>query len=335
MRIRYPYQSPEPGESGGGAAAEDRGDDFEPKPDVAKLNPDKPVVDAAADAAVALEKELEKPVEKVQSELDLEGKEGDKDKPKDTRIPLARHKEILERERQGRELAERQLAQYQKGADIAVVNKEITALEDTVLKLEDQFATLVVEGRPKDAAAVMAQIRKADRQIGEAKSDMKMQELEIRSTERARYDVTLARVEGAYPELNPDGTEYDAALEARVFKLHKANQHDGMTPSAALQDAVTFVMGAAKTGKQKEATEVTARVDAAGKQDLGAERARAEKAKTAEAVAKSAPLLKDVGLDSGKAGGGALSAQQAIKLSQADFAKLADSDLAAMRGDVL
>jgi hypothetical protein len=159
------------------------------------------------------------------------------------------------------------------------------------------------------------------------------------ATEQARYDVTLARIEGAYPELDQDHADYDEPTMKRVLKMFRANQTDGMPPSAALQDAVKFLLGDPKTAKQREAVEVKARVNPDDVQktaeELAAERKTSERKATAKAVADTPPNLKDAGRDSDKAGGGALDAKQIMKLPYNEFVKLNEADLARARGDTL
>jgi len=323
---KFRLMAPEPGDTGSGA--EDRGDNFVPTGD-----DDDAEAKAAADA-------LQKDIEGKASDDKKDGddKKGD-DKPKDTRIPLSRHKEILNNERAAREAAERKLAQFQNGAVVADLGKEITAKETKVLELEGKYAELLADGKVKDATAVMAELRKIEREITDAKADAKVQSAVAVATEQARYDVTLARIEGAYPELDQDNEAFDEGKMKRVLKLFRANQADGMTPSAALQDAVKFLLGDPKTAKQREAVDVKPRVDADDVQktveELAAERTAAERKATAKAVAGSPPNTKDAGKDSDKAGGGPLDAKAIMKLPYSEFVKLNEADLARARGDIL
>jgi len=301
--MKFRPQSPEPGESGGGTV--DRGDDFVPTDD-------------------APEPELE--VKKVEPEPEPEVEPEKEPKHKDTRIPLARHKEILEKEREQRTAVERQLAQYQQGRQLADVNVEITALEDSVLKLEKDYATLITDGEVEKAAAVMSQIRKAERDMAESKSDMKIQAAEIRAVERTRYGVALERIESSFPALNPDHESYDEALMGEVVELKEAYQTRGHTPTVALQKAVR-VLVELRTTKQEMATTV--------KPDIAAARKKDAVLKAADATRRTPASTELAGIDSDKLGGGRLDARQVIKMDQASFNKLSDADLALMRGDVL
>lgn len=315
---------------------EDRGDDFVPTEDDGDGAAAAAAV-AAADAAKKLEDDLaaEKAAEKAAEEEAAE-KESDKSdekkvKIKDARIPLSRHEDILAKEREKRADVERQLAQFQNGEAVREVNAEITAHEDKILKLEKDYAQELTDGNIDKATAIMGQIRKAEREMAESKSDMKIQAAEIRAVERTRYGTTLERIEASFPVLNPDHAEFDEAVMDEVAELKSAYELKGLTPTAALQKAVRLIVGA-ETTRQEIATTATARVTP---KDVAAERKKAAVAKTVDTVTKTPPSTRDVGLDSDKLGGGKLDAKAAAKMSQDEFRKLSEADLALMRGDVL
>jgi len=318
----------------------DRGDDFVP------TDPEAEAAAAAgkggageAAAAAALEAELaEKAKTKAAGKEPAEGEETDEDKAdkakgKDTRIPLSRHEAVLNKEREKRADLERQLAQFQNGKAVAAVNQDITASEEAVLKLEKEYATLLTDGEIDKATAVMLQIRKAEREMTEAKSDLKIQAAEIRAVERTRYGVALDRIEASFPVLNPDHEDYDEAIEEEVGELKSAYELKGLTPTAALQKAVKYIVGA-KTVRQEDATTVTPKVDATDAAAVAAARKVAAIKKTVAAVEATPASTAKVGMDSDKAGG-ALDAKAVMKMSQADFAKLPEEVLSRMRGDTI
>jgi hypothetical protein len=309
-------------EDGSGSGPVDRGDTLEPiVPVVATPDPK----DVAADPEVKkLEEELKA------GEADPAAEHEHDDAKKDQRIPAARHKEILEKERAKTAALAAEVAELKKRGQVEGTREkaatDFDAMDANIAKLEDEYATLLTDGEIKKATAVMAQIRAAERQMADIKADLKVQAATLQANETARYQTVLSRVEAAYPALNPDHEEYNEAVEKRVVRLSRANQVDGMTPAAALQDAVETILGA-ETTKQKNATTVTPRVDAT------AERKAAAADKTTKAIAKTPPALNNTGMDSDKAGGGADSAEAIIKLSQSEFAKLSEAALAKARGD--
>lgn len=327
--------------SGGGGTSDSdqaklRGD-FMPQ-DLDPVVDDKAAPDtAAADAAAAaLEAELAAKGEAKGDEVKTddktdEEKTDDADPDKNKRIPLSRHKAILEREREQRTALETQLAQYQKGTEVAKTNESITEAENVVLAKETEYTKLLAEGKLNEAAKVMAEIRGIEREINDAKNDMRIQASEARAAERVRYSTALARIEGQYSVLNEDHDDFDPEQAKEVLDLKAAYQSRGMTPTDALQKAVKILLGA-QTAAQEKAVDVTPRVT---EKDIAAERKKDAVDKTVKAVMKTPPSTTKVGLDSDKAGGGAMQAEQVIKLGQKEFATLNDETLSQLRGDTL
>lgn len=322
-------------DGGGGDTVVDRGDDFTPTPDA----------DGEAAAAELAAAEAKKAAEKA-PETPPAGDEGEGDgddaaaaaakaKAKDTRIPLARHKEILDRERAQREDLEAKLAKFEKAGAVAATNEEITAAEAKLLELEAQYGKLLVDGDNAEAAKVMGEIRLTERGINTAKTQLVAAVAESNAYERVRYDMTVERLEAAYPVLNPDDKDnYDAAQVKEVMDLASAYQVQGHPPAKALQKACSVLLGK-ETAKQERAVEVTARVDPAeAAKKVAEERRKAQLAKNLDTAGRQPPNAKSVGADSDKAGG-TLKAADAIRLPYADFVKLPDSDLARLRGDLL
>lgn len=317
MRLKhFVLRKPEPSDEGSGPTALERGDILEEEKDIDPENPDAEA--AAAELAAKLDEE---------KAAEAEAKEP----KKDSRIPLSRHEAVLNKEREKRADLERQLAQYQQGSQLADVNENITALENKVMGFEKEYANLLTDGEVDKATAVMAQIRKAEREMAEAKSDMKIHAAEIRATERARYGTALERIESAFPELNPDHADYQEELMAEVAELKDAYQMKGLTPTVALQKAVKALVEP-RTTRQEVATSSTPRVS--GK-DVSAERKKDAVEKTVKAVGRTPPSLSRTGVDSDKFGGGALDAKQVMGMSQKEFAGLTEAQLSKMRGDTL
>lgn len=305
-------------------AVEDRGDTL------AAGAPDDPVddlIDPLADEndeneAESDEKEGEK------------GPKGEKDKKKDTRIPLARHKEMLDKARAEREALAAENARLKAEGQQSKVAETLDATEARLLAMEAEYSKLLADGEIDKATAKMAEIRRLERTIGETKADARAYEAEARAVERVRYDTVVERVEAAYPALNPDADEFDKDVVAEVLDLKGAFEAKGATPAAALQKAVKYVLGAATTA-EKVATEVTPRADKEAGAEAAAAARKAEAVKRNLAAAKATPAsTTKVGVNSDEKGG-VLSSETAMKMSQAEFAKLDEKTLARMRGDEL
>jgi len=306
-------------DAGGTGVAIDRGDDLFPEtlpetsPDAVKDDPK---------------------VKELAAELDAKDKDGDEAPKKDSRIPLARHKEILEKEREQRATLERQLAQYQQGNQLADMNADLTAAENSIIKLEKEYADLLSDGENDKAVAVMSKIRATERDMAEAKSDMKIHAAEVRATERARYNTALERVESAFPTLNPDHDDYDTEIMAEVVDLKDAYQLKGLTPTAALQKAVKMIVEP-RTSRQEIATSTKPNVS---ERDVAAERRKGAIESAAKAVGKTPASLGKVGLDSDKLGGGVTDAAAVMNMSQKEFAAFAathEAEMSKMRGDTI
>lgn len=319
-RILSPYMAPA-GEADGGGGMVDKGDDFIPTGDDApEPEPENkaPVADAGTDDD---DVDPEDP--------DADPKAEETPKKKDQRIPLSRHKDILAKERDARAALEARLAQYEKGTEVARVNEDITALENDIIAKEKEYTRLLADGEIDKAAALMREIRVADRQITEAKSEMRVQASIAQTTEQVRYDAALERIESAYDALNPDSDAFDKEVLAEVVEMKIFYERmRSMTPTKALQAAVKKILGQ-EDRSQEKATDIAPRVT---KEDVAAARKKEAVSKNAAAAGKTPANFSKVGIDSDKAGG-SLNAKDVMKMSQEDFKKLPDDVLARMRGD--
>lgn len=255
-------------------------------------------------------------------------------KRKDDRLPLARHKEILDKERAARAAVEAELQNLKRGQAVANTNEQITATETAILALEKNYTSLLADGELDKAAGVMAQIRASERAIIESKAAFQTQAAEARAYERVRYDTTVERLQEAYPALNDDHDDFDPQLTGEVMELQAAYRTQGYSPAEALQKAAKVLMGATTT-RQQRAVDTDVRV---GKGDLAKataeERRKAAVTKNLGVAGKQPPSSRDVGVDSDRMGGG-LNARDVIKMPQEAFAKLDEAQLARMRGDEL
>ena len=132
------------GSTGGGAI--DRGDDFTPTDDdldTDTLGVGKPGADDKGEQGLRTggddgdDEDDDKDGEGDKEEKGDKDEKDDKSKAKSkARIPLSRHEQILAKERERRAELEQQLAQFQRGNEVAKVNTDITAAETKVIELE-------------------------------------------------------------------------------------------------------------------------------------------------------------------------------------------------------
>lgn len=349
------YRAPA-GEGGDGSGEKvDRGDDFVPTDDDA--------ADAAAAAEAALAAKSAKVAKAAKqvaavAKAGLKGLDADADADADEeapdgeteeekaereaaaakkgakRIPLSRHEAILAKERERREVLETQLKGYQGQQAVVKTNDEISKRETKIVELEGEMAKAQADGEHAKVAKLMRDIRTLDREVMALESEVKIAAAESRAIEVARYRVTLERIEEQYPILNEDSDEFDEDVYKEVVDLMNAYKAAGRAPSDALQRAVKKELGAS-TYAQKQATTVKPRVDEADvdvQAKTKAERTAAATDKTLKALKQPSTAVAKTGINSNDAGA-ARTAKDVIKMSQSDFAKLDEKELAKLRGD--
>ncbi len=302
----------------GGAEVEDRGDtlaDGAPELEIDPATITDPMVD-----------EDEEKEEEGEPKTEAKAKDG----KKDTRIPLARHKEMLDKGRADIAALQAENARLKQGTQVAQTNEAIEATEVKLVAMEGEYNKLLADGEIEKATAKMSEIRRLERSVGDQKSDMKAEQAETRAVERVRYDTVVDRIEAAFPVMNPDNEAFDTEVVGEVLGLKNAFEGQGLTPSAALQKAVKYVLGA-ETGKEKTAVEVKPNATPA---EVALLRKQEALKRNIDAAKKTPASTTKVGQNSDELGG-VLSAETAMKLSQDAFAKISEEDLARMRGDVL
>jgi hypothetical protein len=248
-------------------------------------------------------------------------------------IPLDRHEKILAKERQRREQLEAQLAASQAGKAVAKHNDTLEQLENELLALETQFNEKLAEGNTAAARELQTKIRHQNARLIEATVEQRAAAATAAAVETVRYEAALERIEESYPELNPDSDEYDQDLADDVIDMMNAGKARGLSPAKALQRAVTRLLGA-KGAKQEAATTVTPRV---GERQVDAAAAAARKTDAVKRnvdAARRQPPGHQAG-QSGAALGGALTAKSVMSLSDEEFAKLSDKDLARLDGSLV
>lgn len=343
------YRAPA-GDDGDGGGAVDRGDDWVPTGDDAPESPDAKALRLEKEAATRRKDEEEaaaKGKEKAKGAADAgaeddpdgEGKgegdpKNDADKKKDTRIPLSRHKAMLEKERERREELERQIKSFQGAKEVANTSKEISDLEEKITKLDADYAKALADGETGKAAQINREIRALDRQVSDLNAQHKIAAAEARAVETTRYQIALERIEAAYPVLNEDDDAFDKEVYEEVVDLMGAYRAKGLTPTEALQKSVRMVFrGQEKTSSQEKATTVKPRVDEVDADKLKAERKKSAVEKALEAEGKSpGTATAKHGMNSNEAGAGR-TAKDVIKMSQKEFAELDEKELARLRGD--
>lgn len=276
------------------------------------------------------------PAAKVDEAGELADK-GEDDKGRDdkgrfeAKIPKSRFDEAVGKEREAREAAERRAAEaerkLQEGQAAQVRTDQIDAIEADIANLEQKHADLLLDGNAKEAAAVMKEIRMAERRIARAESDAIADQRVTRTLETQKFDTVVARIEADYPEFNPDSDKYDTDLVGLVLaKQGNLIRSEGMTPSAAMEKAAKDVAG--RFLKPEEA-KVEGKKGLASTQ--AADRKQEQVAKNLEASQRQPASMKDAGIDSDKAG--KTSSIDVSTMSADELAALPEATRQRLRGD--
>ena len=324
---RYQKQADDDGSDLPGGDA-DYGDDFTPTDDGAEDVP--AAKDDAGDEPAAADEDLRVAAEELEEGTEEAKKTGTPKSGKGKFIPLDRHEKLLKKERARREELEAQLSQSRAGQQMAQANEDLSRVEDELVAMEAKYNDLLAEGDTQAAAQLMTQIRRKNAELSSITAAQRDAEVMARAVEKVRFDEALDRIEEAYPELDPDSDGYDEDTYQDVYDLMMAGRQRGLSATKALQRAVARVMGA-ETTAQKRATTATPRVD---ENDVASRRRGEAVRRNLDAARRTPPATHRISANN-DAAGGALTAKAVMSMSEDDFEKLSDKDLARLRGDVL
>lgn len=261
----------------------------------------------------------------------------DEDKPRDksgkfeAKIPKSRFDEAVGKERDAREAAERRAAELERqlkaGEQEAVRTVEIEKVEADIAALEEKHAELITDGKSKEAAAVMKEIRMAERQIARAEADAAATQRINQTMEKQRFDTVVARVEADYPAFNPDSETYDADLvELVLTKQSNLMRSQGLSASSAMEMAAKEVAGRFLT---KE--EVKEEAKGLAKANVAESRKEEQVKKNLDTQKRQPASLKESGIDSDKLG--KTSEMDMSTMTADEINALPEATRARLRGD--
>lgn len=282
----------------------------------------------------------ETPVEAVEPEVEVEEPEVEtpepevEETPRDEKgrfagIPKARFDEAVGKEREARESAERRAAELERQLverqQTQAKTEEVESIETRITELEGKYQDLLIDGQTKEAADVMRQMRLAERQIAriEAQNDARATTTQLLESER--FELSVAKLEAEHPQLNPKSEVYDNDLVEMILDRQSRLMQQGLTPSKAIAEATTFIMGRAAAREQPEAEQ------GLGKAKVS-DRKQEQVAKNLQAQKQQPPSTREVGLDSDKIGEKAL--PNINQMTAEEFAALPASTKARLRGDL-
>ena len=286
--------------------------------------------------------EIVEPDEPVETEpVDEDVDPVEDDKPRDEKgkfapkgIPKARFDEAVGKEREAREAAERraEVAERQLHASERqrVQNVQLSELEDKITELETKADELLLDGNVAEASKLRKEIRLTERQIARVEAAAVSNQSTTNALESERFDVAVTRLEADHPALNPKSEEYDKrAVSFVLSEQRRLMAEEGLTPSVALTAAAKDVMGLLNS-KVEPAAEKEGLANA----DKAADRKTAQIKKNLDTLKKQPSNLKDVGIDSDKAGQ-TTQLPDVKSMTQEEFNALPKSTLAKLRGDLL
>jgi hypothetical protein len=239
--------------------------------------------------------------------------------PKEPRIPKSRMDQAVAKERARVAALEQELNQLR-----GEIKKQgdAEALEAEIRELEKKHAEMMLDGKADEAIQVMSLIRAKERQIVIEESRNLSGQAKAQAREEVRLELTIERIEGDYPQLNPEHADFDEDLVDLIQSHANSLIAKGQTPSSALTKATTLIMG---------------RLAGAPAQDDGLKRKVADRKseqvkRNVDAMRKQPPSTNATGKDTDQHGEAALAGNIAT-MSEEDFDKLPEATKRRLRGD--
>jgi len=316
----------------------DRGDSLEPVvvvPDTAAAE------QGEADAAKLAEDlgKAEPAKEEPEQPRDETGKFTKKDKDEDGKhigIPKTVFDERINAERAARLAAEQRLNELQAKIDQAAHSIDASQLEADIIAKEALHTKYLMEGESEKAAQVMAEIRHAEREV------RKLEDTRVRAEEtaaqfqqrqideeKARVNEVITSLETEHPEFNEKSESFSPKLVNLVLaEQARLISEEGYSPSQALSLAAEDVLSI------RGASTLAAAQETGGK-GVAAERKAAAVAKNIGAAHAQPGSMKEVGIDSDKAGSTRPENEDAVKMTYEEFSALPETTKAKMRGDFI
>lgn len=315
QHLLFPYLAPA-GDTSGGTAPLDRGDDFVP------------TGDDAADS------EVKKPEPKVEPEVKTGEPKVDTTDPdaKDTLtdeerkagkyVPRDRLNEVSRKARAKEEAYQNEIQQLRKSLDANKVDANIEQIDTKIAELDGKYDDLMMDGEKEKAKAVKAELRKYEQARSQMVSQAYSVQAQLAAIEQYRYDNALEALEQQYDVLNEATDVFDADVTTEIAELMSFHQSKGLSKADALRKAAHTLLGPPKT--KDAATDANA---------LRAQRSTEARKSAADTINKQPPEISKVGIDSDKLGGGTVKPKDLLKMSQDQFAKLDEETLSKLRGD--
>lgn len=277
----------------------------------------------------------EEPEDKDEDEEEQSRDDKGRFEKKEARIPKSRFDEQVGKERAAREAAEARAAELEAQLRSREQSQQqqidrttqIDKLEDGITALEKKHAELLLDGNVDEAAKVMKDIRHTERQIARLEANAESNQVVDAKLEEGRMQLAIAQLEADYPVLNPKSETYDSDLVEMILLKQNKMVNEGHMPSQALRDATKSVMDRfAKTPEPEAEKEGLSKAEQEDRKQKQVEKAL-------DTQKRQPSSMKEVGLDSDKAGEKGL--PDISTMSSDEFDALPATTKARLRGDMV
>jgi hypothetical protein len=280
--------------------------------------------DEESEAEEEVAEEQEEPVaadaEEVEEEEEVEEPGA---KPDDAiMVPKGRLDDALHKARQREAELQRRLDAAEERKKSDTVTADVSAMEQELDDLDSKYAELLMEGELEKAATVRKQWRQKQNDMFDVRLEQRSTLASKQAIESMRFDRQLAEYEVKFPVINPDSEAFNEEVATEVADLMSAFEAKGWNAVAALNKAVKYVI-------REEATPADVKADA-----VRTKRQVTARKKIADVARRSPPDITDKGRDSDKIGTGD-GLPDVTKMTPEQFAKLTDTQLTRLRGDVM
>lgn len=263
------------------------------------------------------------------SSEDVEDKEEKKEEKKPAMVPQKRMKEAVDKERKAREATEAKLKEATEKLEEGNRGVDLKKLSADIEELDELLDKAIADGNVADKKRIRGEIREKQMTLARAEAAALSAQATAIAVERVRYDALVERLEKEHPEMNPEADEYSEEIIAEIVDLKSAYEAKGESSSDALKKATKYVFKA--LAPKKEEAKEEEEEDPVAKAEAEAER-RAAAIKKAQAAKGKQPAMADKGGKASDKGGGGM-AKNMGKITDAEFDKLDEKELARLRGD--
>lgn len=248
--------------------------------------------------------------------------------PAPVMLPKSRFDAVNQRYREEqarREALEARLAEMEKQTGVQEVDN--TPQQDAQLaEIDKQIAEALADGEVDKVASLMGQQRALQSQIFESKLAAANTTASAQTIENMKFDLLLDQVESVRPELKVGAEEYDEAKSIETVELVEAFQARGYNLPDALERALGYVYPEGWRNAQ-QSTQTTSEAPAPAP---APEKKQTDTQKNLTAMKSQPPAMK-AGEPSSAAG--LQTKINPMDLSDDEFSKLTEAELAELRGD--